>query len=322
MPTLLSSQALQDDLAFVDAQLRQHSDPYDTIRYMWQQRHDELHRQLNELAGSFVTHAEVALLFEGSPVRGSEDIKLVFATKMLDQYQAFVGIIAAERGGAVVAAKGQLPRSFTSRLFIRDMLRGSVGFMLQEPEPEQSSLVPTLLREAVDDATQALTDLASGDTKQFHARVESLSPRAMNAVKKIVKTLNESDAEIKIVGSDAEIRLDREHIATLNARLNELEVLESRETVTGILLGIFPDRQQYEFRVGEEGPVIYGPVSEDLDERYLTSPDFAASILLKPATAQFLVITKIRAGQIQSQQKVLERVELAAASLRNSTETP
>ena len=322
MPTLLSSQALQDDLAFVDEQLRQHSDPYDTIRYMWQQRHDELHRQLGELAGSFVTHAEVALLFEGSPVRGSEDIKLAFATKMLDQYQAFVGTIAAERGGAVVATKGQLPRSFTSRLFIRDMLRGSVGFMLQEPEPEQSSLVPTLLREAVDDATQALTDLASEDTEQFHARVESLSPRAMNAVKKIVKTLNESDAEIKIVGADAEVRLDREHIATLIARLNELEVLESRETVTGILLGIFPDRQQYEFRVGEDGPVIYGPVSEDLDERYLTSSDFAASILLKPVTAQFLVITKVRAGQIQTQQKVLERIELAAPPLRDPTETP
>lgn len=314
MPTLLSSQSLRDDLAFVDEQLRKHTDPYDTVRYMWQQRHDELERQLTELASSVVTHAEVALLFEGSPVRGSEDIKLAFATKMLDQYQAFVGTIAAERGGAVVAAKGQLPRSFTSRLFIRDMLRGSVGFMLQEPEPEQTSLVPTLLREAVEDATQALNDLASGDIEQYQSRIESLSPRAMNAVKKIVRTLNEADAEVKIVGSDAEVRLDRDHISTINARLNELEVLESREIVTGVLLGIFPDRQQYEFRIGEDGPVIYGPVSEDLDERYLTSSDFAASILLKPVSAQFLVITKVRAGQMQSQQKVLERIELIPAA--------
>lgn len=196
------------------------------------------------------------------------------------------------------------------------MLRGSVGFMLQEPEHEQSSLVPTPLREAVEDATQALTDLASADTEKFNSRVESLSPRAMNAVKKIVKTLNESDAEIKIVGTDAEVRLDRSHITTLNTRLNELEILESRETVAGILLGIFPDRQQYEFRIGEDGPVVYGPVSEDLDERYLTSPDFAASILLKPVTAQFLVITKVRAGQIQTQQKVLERIELNAPPIQ------
>lgn len=99
MPTLLSSQELQDDLAFVSEQLRQHSDPYDTVRYMWLQRYEEIERQLKELAGSLVTHAEVALLFEGSPVRGSEDIKLAFATKMLDQYQAFVGTIAAEKGG-------------------------------------------------------------------------------------------------------------------------------------------------------------------------------------------------------------------------------
>jgi hypothetical protein len=311
MPTLLSTRALQDDLAFVSEQLRRHSDPFDTVRYMWQQRHDQLKRELDQLESSFVTHAEVALLFEGGPVRGSEEIKLAFATKMLDQYQSFVGTIAAEKGGSVVAAKGQLPRAFTSRLFIRDMLRGSVGFLLQEPSPEQASLMPTLLKEAVEDATQALSDLASGETEQFYARVDSLSARAVNAVKKIVKTLNESDAEIKIVGADGEVRLDREKIAGLNARLNDIEVLENRETAAGMLLGILPDRQQYEFRIGEDGPVIYGPVSEDLDERYLTSPDFAASILLKPVLAQFLVITKVRAGQIQSQQRVLERLDLA-----------
>jgi hypothetical protein len=314
MPTLLSTRALQDDLAFVNEQLRRHSDPYDTVRFMWQQRHDQLKRELEELQSSFVTYAEVALVFEGAPVRGSEEIKLAFATKMLDQYQSFVGTIAAEKGGAVVAAKGQLPRAFTSRLFIRDMLRGSVGFLLQEPQPDQSSLVSSLLKDAVEEATQALTDLASGETEQFNARVDSLSLRAVNAVKKIVKTLNESDAEIKIVGADGEVRLDREKIVSLNARLNELEVLESREELKGVLLGILPDRQQYEFKIGDDGPVIYGPVSEDLDERYLASPDFASSILLKPVTAQFLVITKVRAGQIQTQQKVLERIELADMS--------
>jgi hypothetical protein len=315
MPTFLSTRALQDDLAFVDEQLRRHSDPFDTVRYMWQQRHDQLKRELEQLESSLVTYAEVALLFEGGPVRGSEEIKLAFATKMLDQYQSLVGTIAAEKGGAVVAAKGQLPRAYSSRLFIRDMLRGSVGFLLQEPSPEQGSLMPTLLKEAVDEATQALNDLAGGESEQFYARVDSLSPRAVSAVKKIVRTLKESDAEIEIVGADGEVRLDREKIAGLNARLNELEILESRETVTGMLLGILPDKQQYEFKIGDEGPIIYGPVSEDLDERYLTSADFAASILLKSVTAQFLVITKIRAGQIQNQQKVLERIDLTARTV-------
>lgn len=168
MPILLSTRALQDDLAFVDDQLRQHSDPYDTVRLMWQQRHEQLQRELSELESAYITFAEVALLFEGSPVRGSEEIKLAFATKMLDQYQALVGTIAAEKGGAVVAAKGQVPRAFTSRLYIKDMLRGSVGFLLEEPKPDQNSLVPTLLKDAVEEATLALSDLASGETEKFN----------------------------------------------------------------------------------------------------------------------------------------------------------
>ena len=122
-----------------------------------------------------------------------------------------------------------------------------------------------------------------------------------------------ADAEIKIVGTDGEVRLDREKIARLNIRLNELEVFEDREEMKGMLLGILPDRQQYEFKVGDDGPIIFGPVSEDLNEHYLTSADFATSILLKPVTAQFLVITKVHGGQIQSQQKVLEQITLADA---------
>jgi hypothetical protein len=318
MPTMLSTGALQDDLAFVDEQLRRHSDPYDTIRLMWQQRHEQLLRELSELQSSYTTFAEVALLFEGSPVRGSEEIKLDFATKMLDQYQAFIGTIAAGKGGAVVAATGQLPRAFTSRLYIKDMLRGSVGFLLEEPKPEQGSLVPTLLKNAVEDATLALTDLASGEIETFNTRADSLSPRALNAVKKIIKTLSEADAEIKIVGVDGELRLDREKIARLNIRLNELEVFEDREEIKGMLWGILPDRQQYEFKVEDDGPIMFGPVSEDLDERYLTGPDFAASILLKPVTAQFLVVTKVHGGQIQSQQKILERITLAADEVKSS----
>lgn len=315
MPTLLSTQSLRDDLAFVDEQLRRHPDPYDTLRLMWQQRHDQLLRELAELDQAFATHAEVALLFEGSPVRGSEEIKLAFATRMLDQYQALVGTIAAEKGGAVVAARGALPRSFTSKLFIKDMIRGSVGFLLEEPEPPQSSLVPSVLKEAVEEATTALTELASGDDQQFQQRIESLSPRAVNAVKKIAKTLAEADAEVKIVGTDSELRLDRQKVAGLNNRLNELEVLENFEERRGTLLGILPDRRQYEFKIEQDGPIIYGPVSEDLDERYLTNSDFAASILLKPVVARFLVVTKLRSGQQQSQQWVLDRVELEASTI-------
>lgn len=119
----------------------------------------------------------------------------------------------------------------------------------------------------------------------------------------MAKTLNESAAETKIVGADQELKLGLESVATMHARLNEVEVAETSEELEGIL----PDRQQYEFRIGDEnGPVIYGPVSEDLDQQYLTN---AASILLKRVKATFLVVTTLRSGQKLRDEKILEKIQ-------------
>jgi hypothetical protein len=52
------------------------------------------------------SHGEVALLFEGGPVIGSQEIRLQFATQILDSYQTLVAIIAAEKGGAELKARG------------------------------------------------------------------------------------------------------------------------------------------------------------------------------------------------------------------------
>jgi hypothetical protein len=56
-------------------------------------------------------------------------------------------------------------------------------------------------------------------------------------------------------------------------------MLEKAEELTGIVLSIFSDRQQYEFGIADDERVLYGPVSEELDREYLSNP---SSILLKP----------------------------------------
>jgi hypothetical protein len=310
MPKLMTSRMLHDDLAFVEERLREHSDPYDTVRLMWEQRRSALLEELETLQTQHNTCAEVALLFEGVPVKGSEEIRLDFATRILDNYQQVVATLAAERAGAELGARGQLPRSFTSKLFIRDMLRGSVGFLLEEPQPAQTQLLPSVLKEAVDEATHVLQDLSDHDVERFYARLRALSPRTIGAIKKMAKSLHDAGAVTKIVGETDEFRLDSEGTASLYSRLTEFEVVEERKIQSGTLLGLFPDRQQYEFRPADEAPVFYGPVSEALDSQYLTDPEFARSILLKPATATFLVVTTLRAGQIQTQEKVLEGITL------------
>jgi hypothetical protein len=310
MPKLMTSRMLHDDLAFVEERLREHSEPYDTVRLMWEQRRDALLEELEILQARHNTCAEVALLFEGAPVKGSEEIRLDFATKILDNYQQVVATLVAERAGAQLGARGQLPRSFTSKLFIRDMLRGSVGFLLEEPEPAQTQLLASVLKEAVDETTQVLQDLSSHDVERFYARLRGLSPRTVVAVKKMAKSLHDAGAETKIIGETEEFKLDSVGTASLYTRLTEIEVAEDREIKSGILLGLFPERQQYEFKPTDDGPVFYGPVSEALDSQYLTDSEFARSILLKPAIATFLVITTLRGGQIQTQEKVLESIKL------------
>jgi hypothetical protein len=307
MATLLSKRELHDDLAFVEKQLSQYSDPYDTVRFMWEQRRTDLLRRLEEAGKTDDSHAEVALLFDGGPVIGSQEIRLQFATQLLDSYQTLVAIFAAEKGGAELKARGKLPKAFTSKLFIRDMLRGSVGFLLEEPPPTQASMLPTVLKDAVREATASLRDLSAASSDAFQSRAEAMSPRAMRAVKRISRALAEAGAAAKIVDDEEELSLTSERVATLQSRLNEVEVVEATEELDGVLLGIFPDRQQYEFRVGfsVDGQVIYGPVSEDLDEQYIANP---AEVVLKPARARFQVITTIRAGQKQSEERVLQTI--------------
>jgi hypothetical protein len=315
MPTLMTSRMLHDDLAFVEEQLRKYSDPYDTVRLMWERRRNALQQEIESLEAQHDSRAEVALLFSGNPVRGSEEIRLDFATRVLENYQQVVATLVAERAGTGLRSRGRLPQSFNSRLFIRDMVRGSVGFLLEEADSSQSTLLPSMLQEAVEETTHALEDLSSPDLERFNSRLAQLSPRVVNAIKKMAKILLDAEAETNIVSNQMEVKLDLPSTASLNTRLAEIEIAEKREMIPGRLLGAFPERQQYEF-APTEGPVFYGPVSEALDARYLADPRFVESILLKPAIATFLVISTVRARNVEKQERVLEAIEPVATATR------
>jgi hypothetical protein len=313
MPMLLTRKSLQNDLAFVERQLAQHPDPYDTVRLMWEQRRDALREELADSEERHDSRAHVALLFDGNPVLGSEEIRLDFATKALENYQSFVSSLVAEGAGAELGARGRLPVAFASKLFIRDMVRGSVGFLLEEPQGPQYDLTATALHEAVQAATRILRVLSSSERQNFDDQVTQLTPRTLAAIKRMTKVLHDADAETTIVGDVEEFTLDRGSTASLYMRLRGVEVLERREKREGILLGLFPERQQYEFRPADGSPVFYGPVSETLDAKYLTDPAYARSIILRPASATFNVASTIRAGVLQREQWILEEIAIAGS---------
>jgi hypothetical protein len=164
-----------------------------------------------------------------------------------------------------------------------------------------------VLRESVDEAAAILRDLSKGE-ESFVERLKTIQPRTLSAIKKLAKVLNDAGAAAKIVSAKEEVRMDRQATSMLHGRLTEFEIVEDQETRKGMLYGLLPERQQYEFKPENDDPVFYGPVSEELDNRYLSDREFEASILLKPVIASFLVVTTVRAGQLQSQERVLEDV--------------
>src|SRR5262245_5552852 len=112
MAKQLALRGLKEDLAFVEKQLATPAEPYDTFRLMWEQRRDALQHDIARTQALSSTRAEVALLFNGAPVVGSQEIKLDFATKALENYQAVVASLASERAGAELGSRGRLPRTF------------------------------------------------------------------------------------------------------------------------------------------------------------------------------------------------------------------
>lgn len=315
MTAPLARQALENDLGFVGRQLELHPDPLDTVRLMWQQRRDDLVRQLASIEREQTSFAQVALLFQGQPVIGSEQIRLDFAAKVLDNYQTVVATLAASRAGKELALTGRLPGAFTSKLFLKDMLRGSVGFLLEEKNPSQYSLVPSVLMEAVEDASHIIATLSAGEATRVDNVIRELSPRTLGAVQRFAKTLHDAGAEARIVSGTRDLDLNQAVTSELFYRLSDVELEERHERRDGTLLGLFPERQQYEFEPAGEA-VFYGPVSESFDARYRSDPEFARSVLFKPIVGIFLVNSTFRGGTLQTEEWVLENVEPSSVRVR------
>jgi hypothetical protein len=315
MATSLITQELYSDLAFVERQLAKHPDAYDTTRLMWQQRKQTLLDEIAEAEGHVDNFARVFLVFKGEPVRGSEEIRLDFATKALESYQAVIGSVGAVRVGNELGTRGPLPSAFSSKLYLRDMLRGSVGFVIEEARPAQYRLLPSLAKQSVEQASEIIKEMSRGDTVAFETRMRELSPRTVGAIKRFAKVLLDAGAETQIVTANTELTLTNESTGVLLSLFNEIEATERRERRDGVLLGLFPERRQYEFRSFGDSPVFYGPVSEGLGARYMENPEFARSIILKPVAATFLVVSTIRAGVLQREELVLEDASPLATQL-------
>jgi hypothetical protein len=237
---------------------------------------------------------------------------LDFATDALDSYQKIITLTLASKLGETLPDRGPTPGADRSRLFIRDLARGSMGFILEEIAPEQQEMLPTVLKDAVEGATEFPDNLNSSTDEALDTILETTQPRLVSAVQRFTKILYDAGASTQIVGDQHRLSLSIHDLGQLSRRLGDIEITEQMEAVDGVLLGVLPDSRQFELKPpGDDVSTIKGEISEELALKYTVDTSFKEQLLLQPVRAQLNHIRTVRNGRVVREQRILEAIEPA-----------
>lgn len=311
MPTLLSIESLESDRLFVQRKLQEDVSPWGTARLMWENRLREIEEKIAEAISHRSNYASVALIFNGLPVIGQGDIRLDFSADALASYQKIIAASLAVQGDQAVAAKGKIKGAEKSKLFIRDIVRGSMGFLLEEVALPQADMFDTPLKNAVEKSTLLIAKLSQSSAEDFSAAIDATSPRLVGALQKFTKILRDAGATTKIVGDESRAVLGYEEINRLFERFSDLDVIEEEVLVEGTLLGILPDSHEFELQLPEGQGTLKGAVTDELASRYMMDNQFKERLLLKPVEALITYTKTFRQGKLIKQQASLDDLEPA-----------
>lgn len=228
-----------------------------------------IENEIRRLSGVEDSLGSVALLFSGNPVYGSRSIAAEFASSVLKSFQDLVTKrIAAEEFGRL-GARGRLPERTASTLAIRELVRGSMGFVLEETS-QNAEITETPIKKAIDEVTEIISQAAAESEADFEASVENIDPRMLVSLRDFFQALDEGGASVRIVEDERDASLDSQavHRARLRVEATEVQDTES-ETVVGELLGLLPDSRRFEMKLFDSGEVIKGNVAASLATKWL-----------------------------------------------------
>ncbi len=225
--------------------------------------------EIQRVAAVEETSGSVALMFSGQPVHGARSIAADFAASVLKSFQDLVTKqIAGEEFGRL-GTRGRLPERTPSALAIRELVRGSVGFVLEEYSGN-AELADTPIKKAIDDVTLIISQAAAESDEQFEASVETLDPRILVSLRAFFQALDDSGAAVRIVEEHRDESLDAQAVRRARIRVDATEVRDvESDTVVGELLGLLPDSRRFEMRLVDTGEVIRGSVASELAFKWL-----------------------------------------------------
>ena len=265
----LDLESLSADRAAVKTMLAALSDKDPIGRLSFEGRLAAINDEIRRIDSSHERTGSVALLFSGTPVFGSRSIDADFATTVVRSFQDLVAKrIAAEEFGRL-GSRGRIPERTASALSIRELVRGSVGFILEE-NSQNGQITDTPIKKAIDEVTAVIEQASAENADAFASTVETLDARLLVSLREFFKTLDDGGASVRIVENDRDAKLDATAVKRARDRVETTEVEDmDDEIVTGELLGLLPDSRRFEMKLANTSELIKGTVAAGLAVRWL-----------------------------------------------------
>lgn len=260
----LEHDALAADLVAVESLLASRSEEDDPIGYFqYLARKDEIEEDLRRVESRVDRHAELGIFFGGGPVQGSRGINADFAGKALDELQTLITKRFSEVEVGQLKQFGRLPLMDRSKMLVTSVVRGSVGFVLEEAG-DTAEIVNTPLHTIVDEVSDILSRVGSEDEGLFDEAAAALDQRVLSTLKQFFVLLDEQQATMRIVNGNRDFLLDRHAVSLARARVQEIEIEERGDEYVGTLF-LLPTARKFELatQVNEEPVTLTGPVKSE-----------------------------------------------------------
>ncbi|WP_323780193.1 hypothetical protein [Thalassovita sp.] len=270
MSDLLSIADLRHQKAELEALIQSIDSPSDIVAKMnYESRLRSISEKLQLAEQKDANIAEVSVLFDGSPVRGTSSIDAGFAAHALLHFQGIVTRLFSSSLKGQLQSKGKIKGSDLAQLNLSGLATGSFGFVLEEKNADQSSVMKTPLREAIEEAAALFEELSQEDDEDFLIDVNDINPRVFNEISSFFNHLEKNNATFKAHLRDKSCSLDHAAIHRAYTRISATEVNIRKETWIGKLVGLTPIKRSFEFRKHDEQTVHTGKFSQQISQDYL-----------------------------------------------------
>lgn len=234
----------------------------------WQNRINELRRELEAVGDAGLPTQELSLRFEGRPVHG-HSVEVPFIATALRNFQS---IVTASVGSALgrMARSGRFNESLRNQSTLRlvETFPGSFGLHLETSDEQLELSGSNFIAEAVDSLMDLMT--AEGDEAVFEA-LEPFDARAVVNYRRFLEHLKANRADMEVswhsVAGAQSVRLTAERAGSISRRLAQFKKTEERaEWIQGRLDGAIKTKGFFQF-ITHAGLILSGNVAKSVLDR-------------------------------------------------------